>query len=80
MNEISYYRGFQEKVDRIKCDLLQFLLIQKDNNRKVVAYGAAAKGNTLLNYCGVRKDLIAFVVDASPHKQGKYLPGAIFRL
>ena len=50
-------------------------LYQKKQNKKVVAYGAAAKGNTLLNYCGVKNDLIEFVVDASPHKQGKYLPG-----
>jgi hypothetical protein len=56
--------------------LLQFLITQKESGRKVAAYGAAAKGNTLLNYCGVRKDLLAFVADASPHKQGKYLPGS----
>jgi 2-polyprenyl-3-methyl-5-hydroxy-6-metoxy-1,4-benzoquinol methylase len=76
LNTIAYYRGFQEKADQIKYDLLQFLIVQKKNGRKVAAYGAAAKGNTLLNYCGVRKDLIAFVVDASPFKQGKYLPGS----
>lgn len=69
-------RGFQEKADQIKYDLLRFLIEQKENGRKVAAYGAAAKGNTLLNYCGVRRDLIAFVVDASPYKQGKYLPGS----
>jgi len=76
LNVIAYYRDFQEKADQIKYDLLQFLIEQKENGRKVAAYGAAAKGNTLLNYCGVRKDLIDFVVDASPYKQGKYLPGS----
>ena len=76
LNGIAYYHGFQEKANQIKYDLLRFLIKQKENNRKVAAYGAAAKGNTLLNYCGARKDLIAFVVDASPYKQGKYLPGS----
>lgn len=73
---MAYYQDFQQKVDKIKCGLLQFLLNQKQNGRKVAAYGAAAKGNTLLNYCGIKKDLVAFVADASPHKQGKYLPGS----
>lgn len=76
LNTRAYYEGFQDKADRIKGDLLQFLIEQKKTDRKVAAYGAAAKGNTLLNYCGIRKDLIAFVVDASPFKQGKYLPGS----
>jgi 2-polyprenyl-3-methyl-5-hydroxy-6-metoxy-1,4-benzoquinol methylase len=76
LNTMAYYRGFQKKADQIKYDLLNFLIEQRKNSKKVVAYGAAAKGNTLLNYCGVRKDLIDFVVDASPHKQGKYLPGS----
>lgn len=76
LNAKAYYRDFQEKADRIKYDLLAFLIEQKKNGRKTVAYGAAAKGNTLLNYCGIKKDLIAFVADASPYKQGKYLPGS----
>ena len=76
LNAMAYYRGFQKKADQIKYDLLNFLIEQRKNSKKVVAYGAAAKGNTLLNYCGVRKDLIDFVVDASPYKQGKYLPGS----
>lgn len=75
-NTIAYYEHFQNKADEIKYNILQFLLKQKENGRKVAAYGAAAKGNTLLNYCGIKKDLIAFVVDASPYKQGKYLPGS----
>jgi ABC-type Fe3+-hydroxamate transport system substrate-binding protein len=76
LNTIAYYRNFQNKATQIKYNLLQFLIEQKENGRKVAAYGAAAKGNTLLNYCGIKKDLIAFVVDASPYKQGKYLPGS----
>jgi len=73
--EIEYYNYFQDKVDEVKTNLLSFLLEQKKLNKQVIAYGAAAKGNTLLNYCGVKNDLIDFVVDASPHKQGKFLPG-----
>lgn len=76
MNTLAYYQGFQEKADKIKCDFLSFLLEQKRVGKKIAAYGAAAKGNTLLNYCGIRKDLITFVVDKSPYKQGKYLPGS----
>lgn len=76
INDLSYYSDFQEKADKIKYDLLSFLLAQKREGKKVIAYGAAAKGNTLLNYCGIKKDLIQFVVDASPHKQGKFLPGS----
>jgi SAM-dependent methyltransferase len=76
MLTISYYKGFQANVDKVKYDFVNFLLNQKKNRKKVAAYGAAAKGNTLLNYCGIKKDLIEFVVDASPHKQGKYLPGS----
>lgn len=71
-----FYDGFQEKVNRVKIDFLKFLVEKKKENKKVIAYGAAAKGNTLLNYCGVRHDLINFVVDASPYKQGKFLPGS----
>lgn len=73
---ISYYEGFQKKAFRIKCDFLDFLLTQKRAGKKVVGYGAAAKGNTLLNYCGVKNDLIDFVVDANPNKQGKFLPAS----
>ena len=76
MLTLDYYFGFQQKADKIKYALLAFLLEQKEQGKKVTAYGAAAKGNTLLNYCGVKKDLIEFVVDASPHKQGKFLPGS----
>ena len=76
MNAAPYYRSFQEKVDRVRDDFLGFLLEQRDLGRSVVAYGAAAKGNTLLNYCGVGSDRLPFVADISPHKQGKFLPGS----
>jgi SAM-dependent methyltransferase len=74
--KLDYYLDFQQKADNVKYALLSFLMEQKNKGKKVAAYGAAAKGNTLLNYCGVKKDLIEFVVDASPHKQGMFLPGS----
>jgi hypothetical protein len=74
MNSLAYYDNFQEKVLRAKIDLLEFLIQKKRGNKKVAAYGAAAKGNTLLNYCGIKNDLISFVVDANPHKQNRFLP------
>ncbi len=77
LRNIDSYKNFQEVVTKIKYDFLQFLLEQKKNNKKIIAYGAAAKGNTFLNYCGiVGAGLIEFVVDASPYKQNKYLPGS----
>ena len=76
IRDIDYYRRFQTKVDRLKCNLLGFLVEQKSLGKRVVGYGAAAKGNTLLNYCGIKRDMVEFVVDLSPHKQGKYLPGS----
>ncbi len=72
----AFYRGLQARADGIKNDLVVFLVEQKRAGRSVAAYGAAAKGNTLLNYAGVRPDLLPFVVDASPHKQGRWLPGS----
>jgi hypothetical protein len=71
----SYYGGFQERANRIKDDLMAFLIQCKREGRRVGAYGAAAKGNTLLNYSGVRANLLPWVVDRNPAKQGKYLPG-----
>lgn len=76
MLDMNYYRGFQIRANTVKNDLLGFLLQQKRGGRKVAGYGAAAKGNTLLNYAGVHSDLLPFVADASPHKQGRYLPGS----
>jgi SAM-dependent methyltransferase len=75
LTEISVYQNFQVQSEKVKNDFLSFLLDAKSRGKKVVAYGAAAKGNTLLNFGGVKKDLLSFVVDASPHKQNKYLPG-----
>ncbi len=77
LNTIDGFGGFSDKIDILKNDFLSFLIDQSKLNKKVVAYGAAAKGNTLLNFCGVKGNrLIEYVVDASPHKQGKYLPGS----
>jgi hypothetical protein len=76
VNTLSYYDGFQKKAQRVKLDLISFLIEQKNKGRKVAAYGAAAKGNTLLNYCGIKNDLIDYVVDANPHKQNKWLPAS----
>ena len=76
MMEMDYYRGFQPLADAIKNEFLAFLLDCKRDGKQVVGYGAAAKGNTLINYAGIRPDLIGYVVDASPHKQGRYLPGS----
>ncbi len=76
LQSLHTYAGFQARADRIKDDLLEFLIQQKKAGKKVVAYGAAAKGNTLLNYAGVKPDLLPFVCDAAPSKQGKFLPGS----
>jgi SAM-dependent methyltransferase len=76
MLSANHYRNFQARADRIKHDLMRFLLDAKQANLRVAAYGAAAKGNTLLNYAGIRPDLIEFVVDRNPAKQGKYMPGS----
>jgi len=76
LQRLDTYAGFQARADRIKDDLLEFLIQQKRAGKKVAAYGAAAKGNTLLNYAGVKPDLLPFVCDAAPSKQGKFLPGS----
>lgn len=76
LQNLAVYENFQKRADAIKDDLLQFLIEQKKNGCTVAAYGAAAKGNTLLNYAGVKPDLLAFVCDAAPAKQGKYMPGS----
>ena len=75
-NDAAYYDNFQQRALKIKMDLTTFLIEQKRSGKKVAAYGAAAKGNTLLNYCGIKNDLIDFVVDANPHKQNKWLPAS----
>jgi 2-polyprenyl-3-methyl-5-hydroxy-6-metoxy-1,4-benzoquinol methylase len=76
MTTLAYYDNFQEKAFRVKLSLLDFLTEQRRLGKKVAGYGAAAKGNTLLNYCGIKNDLIDFVVDANPHKQNKFLPAS----
>jgi SAM-dependent methyltransferase len=73
---LDAYAGFQGEAERIKDAFLAFLIEAKQNGKTVVGYGAAAKGNTLLNYAGVRPDLVSYVVDRNPEKQGKYLPGS----
>ncbi len=77
MHTLSYYNNFQAKVDNIKYNVWEFLLNRKKEGKKVAGYGAAAKGNTLINYCGIKgNDLINFVADASPYKQNKLLPAS----
>jgi hypothetical protein len=71
-----FYSRFQARADRVKNEFLGFLLEANAMCRSVVAFGAAAKGNTLLNYAGVRADLLPYVVDETPAKQGKFLPGS----
>jgi len=75
LEKISTYTSFMINVERIKKNLREFFITAKNNRKKVVCYGAAAKGNTLLNYCGIGKDFIDYVVDRNPHKQGLFLPG-----
>jgi len=72
----GYYIDFQKKANKIKDNFLKFLIDKKNKGESVAAYGAAAKGNTLLNYAGVKKDLIPYVVDKNINKQGKYMPGS----
>lgn len=76
LDDVSGYRGLAEKVERVKCDLLAFLIEARRSGRRVIAYGAPAKGNTLLNFCGIRRDLVGYTVDRNPHKQGRFLPGS----
>ena len=72
----AFYSTLEPAAEHIKHELLRFLLKAKAEGKRVAAYGAAAKGNTLLNYAGIRSDLVAWVADANPHKQGKFLPGS----
>lgn len=76
MRNLDTYLAFQARADRVKDDLLVFLIEQKRAGKQVAGYGAAAKGCTLLNYAGIKPDLLPFVCDAGPSKQGKYLPGS----
>jgi SAM-dependent methyltransferase len=76
ITHIEYYQDFHAKAFAIKLNLISFLIEAKKEGKKVAAYGAAAKGNTLLNFCGIKNDLIEFVADANPNKQGKFLPAS----
>jgi SAM-dependent methyltransferase len=76
LQDIGLYQGFQKKADKVKNDFLMFLIEQKRAGKSIAAYGAAAKGNTLMNYAGLKHDLISFVCDAAPSKQGKFMPGS----
>jgi 2-polyprenyl-3-methyl-5-hydroxy-6-metoxy-1,4-benzoquinol methylase len=73
---IKSYFTFSEKVKTVKRDTIQFLIQAKEEGKRIVGYGAPAKGNTLLNYCGIRTDFIDYTVDRNPRKQGHYLPGS----
>jgi len=75
LEQLETYTSFQVKVDKVKRDLLKFLIEAKETGKTVVGYGAPAKGNTLLNFCGIKKDLLQYTVDRSPHKQNHFLPG-----
>jgi 2-polyprenyl-3-methyl-5-hydroxy-6-metoxy-1,4-benzoquinol methylase len=74
-NRLEYYLSFADKVRETKRQLLDFLISAKQAGKAIVGYGAPAKGNTLLNYCGIRTDFLDYTVDLSPHKQGHFLPG-----
>ena len=75
VDKVSSYRNFAQRVDHLKTNLLEVLGRAKAEGKRVAAYGAAAKGTVLLNYCGVGPETLEFVVDRSPHKQGRYMPG-----
>lgn len=73
--DINFYQKYSESVKQTKRNILEFFIGEKNKGRTIAAYGAPAKGNTLLNYCGIRSDMIDYTVDRSPHKQGVFLPG-----
>jgi SAM-dependent methyltransferase len=75
LDDLETYVGFADQVAEVKLDLLEFLIRAKRAGERVVGYGAPAKGNTLLNYCGIGPDLLEYTADRSPHKQGRFLPG-----
>jgi SAM-dependent methyltransferase len=76
IDKLDYYANFTRQAAEVKVGLLDFLIEQKKKGKKVAGYGAAAKGNTLLNYCGIKNDFIEFVADANPAKQNKFLPAS----
>ncbi|WP_188189487.1 class I SAM-dependent methyltransferase [Nonomuraea sp. SYSU D8015] len=76
LHELSGYAGFAARVAKVRRDLLRFLIDAAEDGKTVVGYGAPGKGNTLLNHCGIRPDLLAYTVDRNPYKHGKFTPGA----
>lgn len=77
MNSLTYYTDFKNRVEETKWKILEFLITAKREGKTVVGYGAPGKGNTLLNYCGVRTDFIDYTVDRNPHKHNSFLPGTL---
>jgi hypothetical protein len=75
MDRLSYYRSFADRVNKVCSDLREMLLRLKSNGATIAAYGAAAKGSTLINVAGIGRDLVDFAVDRNVHKQGRYMPG-----
>jgi len=75
LNGLDAYRRFREQVEATKRDLLEFLIQRRREGASIVGYGAPGKGNTLLNYCGIRTDFLEYTVDRNPYKHGMYLPG-----
>lgn len=75
LSRLDYYTAFEPLVERTKRDLLDFLIWAKRDGKTIVGYGAPGKGNTLLNYCGIRTDFLEYTVDRNPYKQGRFLPG-----
>jgi hypothetical protein len=76
LSRLESYSSFADRAKETKCALLEFLIRGRRNGKQVAGYGAPGKGNTLLNYCGIRSDLLAYTVDRNPYKQGKFLPGS----
>ena len=74
-NRLERYTSFGDRVKETKRKILSFLIEAKCQGKSIAGYGAPGKGNTLLNYCGIRSDFLDYTVDRSPHKQGKFLPG-----
>ena len=80
LNSLHTYKSFQNRSEYIKRQVVRFLLDQYDNKKLVLGYGAAAKGNTLLNFAGIKSDLLSGIADKALNKQGKYTPGSIYPL
>ena len=76
MSNISFYKGFQYRIEKVKIEFLAFLIQAKQEGKQIVGYGAAAKGNTMMNFSGIREDIISYIVDKNPAKIGKFMPGS----